>query len=114
MARPKKYATPEIAKKFQRVYEYELPDGFTIVKGDMIKIKGKNSAGVGEWGETFKFDSFVTNTDTGVTWIECFEMYRGSSSTAWRRRGSRVARRARSLPRPARPRKSASAASPIC
>jgi hypothetical protein len=77
MAKHKKYDLPEIAKKFQRVYEYELPEGVTIVKGDIIKIKGKNSAGVGEWGETFKFDSFVTNTDTGVTWIECFEMYRG-------------------------------------
>lgn len=77
MARPRKVVIPEIYKKFYREDSYQTIDGFTIAKGDIIKIKGKNSSGVSEWGETFRFDSFVTNLDTGVTWVECFEMFRG-------------------------------------
>lgn len=54
------------------------PDGFTISAGDMIKIKGKNSFGVGEWGSTFKVKQFCTHKVTGVEWVDCFEMFRGS------------------------------------
>jgi hypothetical protein len=79
MARPKKFVLPEIAKKF--VYEDVVvtDDGFEIVSGDMIKIKGKNSYGVGEWGITFKFHKLVTNTENGKVWIECYEMFRGKA-----------------------------------
>ena len=61
--------------KFSRVYELELGN-FTIVRGDIIKIQD-------EHGRKFKFDSVVTNTETGATWIDCFEVFRNSAS-AWR------------------------------
>jgi hypothetical protein len=62
-------------------FEYEdsvvIPEGFTIVKGEIFKIKGKNSFGVGEWGLRFKFYRLVTHIESGKQWIDCFEMYRG-------------------------------------
>lgn len=65
----------------KRNFSYEdswtTPDGFVIESGDFIKIKGKNSYGVGEWGLQFKVRAFCTNMDTGQTWVDCFEMYRG-------------------------------------
>ena len=45
-------------------------DGFTIERGDLIKIKD-------EWGMKFKFDSLVTNQETGAQWVDCYEMFRG-------------------------------------
>jgi hypothetical protein len=54
--------------KFQRVYEVEIGN-FTITKGEIIKIQD-------EHGMKFKFDSLVTNTETGVQWIDCFEMHK--------------------------------------
>lgn len=77
MARPRKFVLPEIAKKYVHEDVLITEDGFEIMHGDMIKVKGKNSFGVGEWGITFKFDKVVTNTETGKVWVECFEMYRG-------------------------------------
>lgn len=47
--------------------------GFTISRGDIIKIQG-------EHGAKFKFDSFVTNTISGAQWIDCFELMNGTSS----------------------------------
>jgi hypothetical protein len=79
MARPKKFVLPEIAHKYVREDSVLLPDGFTIERGDLFKIKGKNSYGIGEWGITFKFDHLVTNTENGKVYIECFEMYRGKA-----------------------------------
>ena len=79
MARPKKFVIPEIAKKYVREDSVVLPDGFTIERGDLFKIKGKNSFGIGEWGVTFKFDHLVTNTENGKVYVECFEMYRGKA-----------------------------------
>jgi hypothetical protein len=61
--------------KFSRVYDIEVGN-FTINNGDLIKI-------VGEHGGRFKFHSLVTNTETGVQWIDCFEMHKRSSG-AWR------------------------------
>jgi hypothetical protein len=75
MGRPKKYIEPEIAKKFVRENRVVV-DGFEIVKGDLIKISG-------EYGTKFKFESLVTNTETGAIWIDCFEVFRNSAS-AWR------------------------------
>jgi hypothetical protein len=57
--------------KFSRVYELEVGN-FTIVKGDIIKIQD-------EHGRKFKFDSVVTNTETGATWVDCFEMQKATS-----------------------------------
>lgn len=68
---------PEIARKFTHEDSWQTPDGFTIVSGDFIKIKGKNSFGVGEWGITFKVKTFCTNLETGKQWVDCYEMYRG-------------------------------------
>ncbi len=48
-------------------------NGFTISRGDIIKIQG-------EHGSKFKFQSFVTNTISGAQWIDCFEVMNGVSS----------------------------------
>jgi hypothetical protein len=77
MGRPKKFVVPEIARKYFREENAVLPTGQTIERGDMFKVKGKNSYGVGEWGLTFKFNYLVTNTETNKIYVECFEMYRG-------------------------------------
>ena len=57
--------------KFSRVYEVQVGT-FTIVKGDIIKIQD-------EHGRKFKFDSIVTNTETGATWVDCFEVYKATT-----------------------------------
>ncbi len=75
MARKSKFETPEIAKKFIR-QDRMLVDGFEVVRGDIIKV-------VGQYGLKFKFDSFVTNAETGAVWVDCFEVFRNSAS-AWR------------------------------
>lgn len=61
--------------KFVRQYSIDL-DGFVIEKGDLIKIRG-------EYGIKFKFNSLVTNIETGVQWIDCFETHRGQVG-CWR------------------------------
>lgn len=75
MARKTKYEVPDIAKKFVREDSFVI-DGFEIKRGDIIKV-------VGQYGLKFKFDGFVTNTETGATWVDCFEVFRNSAS-AWR------------------------------
>lgn len=72
MARRPKYEMPEIAKKFHREDSLIL-DGFQINSGDFFKIRG-------EHGGKFKFHSFVTNTETGAQWVDCFEVMSGTSS----------------------------------
>lgn len=79
MARPKKFVVPEIARKYVREDSVLLPDGFILERGDLFKVKGKNSFGIGEWGLTFKFDHLVTNTENGKIYVECFEMFRGKA-----------------------------------
>ena len=56
--------------KFSYETTYVTPDGFEINQGDLIKIKG-------EYGVKFKFKHITTNTETGVSWIDCFEVSRG-------------------------------------
>lgn len=72
MAKKKAFETPEMAKKFVRE-DRMLVNGFEIVRGDLIKV-------VGQYGLKFKFDSFVTNAETGSTWVDCFEVFRGTAS----------------------------------
>lgn len=72
MASRSKYQVPEIARKFSRENIINV-NGFEIVTGDLIKVSG-------EYGVKFKFDSFVTNLETGATWVDCFEMFRGASA----------------------------------
>jgi hypothetical protein len=57
--------------KFSRVHELQVGT-FTIVKGDIIKIQD-------EHGRKFKFDSVVTNTETGAMWVDCFEVQKATS-----------------------------------
>jgi len=75
MARKTKYEVPDIAKKFVKE-DSIIIDGFEIKRGDLIKVTG-------QYGLKFKFDSFVTNSETGAAWVDCFEVFRNSAS-AWR------------------------------
>lgn len=56
--------------KFDRIPEVTV-DGFTILKDETIKIKGV-------YGTRFKFAYLVTNKETGSSWIDCYELFRGS------------------------------------
>jgi hypothetical protein len=47
-----------------------MPDGRVIEKNEIIKIHG-------EWGSKFKFTEYVVRNDTGVDWIDCFEVRAG-------------------------------------
>lgn len=49
---------------------YMEVDGFAVNAGDIIKVKG-------EYGVKFKFVGITTNTKTGATWVDCFEIFRG-------------------------------------
>lgn len=70
----KKKSAP-VETNFSRVYEIEQGN-FTIVKGDLIKIQD-------EHGRKFKFDSIVTNKETGVQWIDCFEIQKMRSGALY-------------------------------
>ena len=65
----KKIQSAVSGTKFEKIPEIVI-DGFTIVKGDLIKIKG-------EYGVRFKFESLTTNTESGAQWADCFEVFRG-------------------------------------
>ena len=67
MLRKRKNVAPP-PTKFFRFPEITVGN-FVIEKGDMIKIDG-------EWGQRFKFDSLVTNKETGAQWIDCFEVHK--------------------------------------
>lgn len=54
----------------QKIDQLVLPDGKIIVRGEIFKVSG-------EYGLRFKFDHLVINTNTGATWVDCFEMFRG-------------------------------------
>lgn len=66
MGRRPKYIPSELSKKFER-QDTIVVNGFQITRGDIIKIKDVH-------GSKFKFDHFVTNTATGATWVDCFEI----------------------------------------
>lgn len=67
----KKNSAPVVSSKFTREYSM-LVNGFEVVRGDIIKVSG-------EYGLKFKFDAVVTNMETGSTWVDCFELFRGQS-----------------------------------
>lgn len=75
MARRKKYVSP-IPNKFHREPQYTLEGGRIIEHGEIIKIHG-------EHGSKFKFIEHVVNKETGVDWIDCFEIRQGVMS-GWR------------------------------
>jgi hypothetical protein len=66
MPRRKKVAAAPT--KFHREESMEFGN-FVINKGDLIKVHD-------EWGMKFKFDSVVTNIETGAQWIDCFEVHK--------------------------------------
>lgn len=70
MAR-RKLSVDTTPTNFDTVPYLEL-DGFTINAGDIIKVKG-------EYGTKFKFVGVTTNTLTGSSWVDCFEIFRGSA-----------------------------------
>lgn len=65
----KRKSVPPPPSKFFRFPEITV-DGFVIERGETIKIKD-------EWGMKFKFDSLVTNKETGSQWVDCYEIFRG-------------------------------------
>ena len=70
----KKNISASVAEtKFKREYSV-IVDGFEVVKGDLIKV-------VGQHGARFRFDAVVTNTESGSTWVDCFEMHRNVATT---------------------------------
>lgn len=56
---------------FETVPYMEI-DGFAISAGDIVKVKG-------EYGVKFKFVGITTNTLTGSSWVDCFEIFRGKA-----------------------------------
>jgi hypothetical protein len=46
---------------------YMEVNGFPINGGDIVKVSG-------EYGAKFKFVGLTTNTLTGATWVDCFEI----------------------------------------
>lgn len=48
-------------------------DGFTIQAGDIIKVQG-------EYGSRFRFVGVTTNTITGASWVDCYEVINGVAS----------------------------------
>jgi hypothetical protein len=71
--------------KFSRNPIHVTLDGFTISKGDLIKIRG-------EYGVRFRFDSVVTNLESGAEWIDCYEMFRGNAGALRSFRSERIKR----------------------
>lgn len=80
----RKKSVPLVDTKFHRVGELELGN-FTLIKGDIIKIQD-------EWGMRFKFDSLVTNVETGSQWIDCFEVFKARTGVLRSFRIDRVKR----------------------
>lgn len=70
---PRRKQTTEVSETdFLTEPSFEI-DGFEINAGDFIKVKG-------EYGSTFKVRGLTTNTKTGSTWVDCFEVIRGVPS----------------------------------
>ena len=69
MPRRKKVAAKESSWTMEPYMEV---DGFPIHAGDIVKVKG-------EYGTKFQFRGVTTNNDTGATWVDCFEIFRGKA-----------------------------------
>jgi hypothetical protein len=67
MARRKKY---NVIDPFIREESFTTSDGRSISKGDLIKIRGI-------WGTKFRFHQYVTNPNTGASWIDCVQLEKG-------------------------------------
>jgi hypothetical protein len=102
MPRIKKMVEPA-PSKFFRFPEITI-DGFTIEKGEIIKVHD-------EWGMRFKFDSLVTNTETGAQWVDCFEVYKARTGVLRSFSIDRIKRIPKRRPRRAKRRAAASTSS---
>ena len=78
----KRKFSPIRETKFDRVKEIQVGNRL-VVAGDIIKISG-------EYGSRFKFDSLVTNRETGSQWIDCFEFSKNSVSACRSFRSDRI------------------------
>lgn len=93
MSRRKAVKSPN-AHLYSRSPYYIMPDGRIIERDEIIKIKG-------EHGGKFKFYEHTVRTDSGIEWIDCFEL-RGGVLAGWR---SFYPDRIKPLPRSRRKRK---------
>ena len=80
---PRRKRVPAPPTKFHREPEAILPSGRKIERGDMLRVSG-------EHGLRFKFDSLVTNKETGAQWIDCFEVYKARSGALRAFRSDRI------------------------
>lgn len=71
MARKKREAAVS-ETKFRTSPTFDI-DGFVVEAGDTIRVRG-------EYGAKFKVRGLTTNTETGATWVDCFELIRGVPS----------------------------------
>jgi hypothetical protein len=78
----KRRSSPIRETKFDRVKEIQVGSRL-VLAGDVIKISG-------EYGARFKFDSLVTNKETGAQWIDCFEFSKNSVSACRSFRSDRI------------------------
>ena len=67
MGRRKKVVISDSPFQIEPEFEH---NGFIISAGDLVKVKG-------EYGSRFKVRGLTTNIETGATWIDVFEMFRG-------------------------------------
>jgi hypothetical protein len=67
---PKRSVAPSKPSNFTTEPVMDI-DGFLVSEGDIIKVKG-------EYGTRFKFIGVTTNKVTGASWVDCFEIFRGS------------------------------------
>jgi hypothetical protein len=70
LARRKK---TEVAPSYFETVPYMEINGFPIHAGEVIKVNG-------QWGSKFKFIGITTNTLTGASWVDCFEIIGGVPS----------------------------------
>lgn len=69
---PKRKHVPAKETHFVTVPYMEV-NGFPINAGDTIKVSG-------QYGSKFKFIGITTNTLTGASWVDCFEIIGGVAS----------------------------------
>ena len=67
----KKIVSP-FAHLYHRESSIAIEGGRVIQKGEVIKIKGINAT-------KFVFKEYVRRTDSGIDWIDCFELDKGVS-----------------------------------
>ena len=75
MGRRKKIIGPN-QHLYSTTDHYVMPNGRIIEQGEIIKIQGI-------WGSKFKFHNYVVRTDTGIDWIDCFQLV-GDQVSVWR------------------------------